>query len=266
MTAHGPRERAGATAVEVAQGVLVVTSRRMSTTTTIAVHGDAALVVDPAWDPDELEGIADLVADRGLTVTAGVSTHPHHDHLLWHPRLGPAPRWAAPRAAAAARERRAELLADLGPGYPPSVLELFADVLPLEGDTLPEPFGEAGGDPWHAVAHDAHAPGHLALWAPDRGVLLVGDMLSDVEVPLPFAPDDLEAYLAGLDVLAGLAARATVLVPGHGSPSGRPTERVDADRRYLDAVLAGRVPDDPRLADPAMLGEYERLVRMVTEV
>jgi len=38
-------------------------------------------------------------------------------------------------------------------------------------------------------------------------------------------------------------------VPGHGTPTYCPIERLDADRRYLDAVLAGRPVDDPRLAD-----------------
>jgi glyoxylase-like metal-dependent hydrolase (beta-lactamase superfamily II) len=67
------------------------------------------------------------------------------------------------------------------------------------------------------VFHDGHAPGHTALWLPERRVLIVGDMLSDIELPLPFFPDDLPAYLDSLDRLAPLASRAAVIVPGHGT-------------------------------------------------
>jgi hypothetical protein len=44
-----------------------------------------------------------------------------------------------------------------------------------------------------------------------------------------------------------------------------PVERLDADRRYLDDVLAGRTPSDQRLGNPGMREEYEHLVRMVAE-
>ena len=56
---------------EIAPGVLVVTSRRMSTTSTVIVGraGDA-LLVDPAWMPDELESLsAAASALRAASVT-----------------------------------------------------------------------------------------------------------------------------------------------------------------------------------------------------
>lgn len=39
--------------------------------------------------------------------------------------------------------------------------------------------------------------------------------------------------------------------------------RWDADRRYLDGVLTGRVPDDPRLDDPGMAEAHARILRIV---
>ena len=32
--------------------------------------------------------------------------------------------------------------------------------------------------------HDGHAPGHGAVFLPESGVLIAGDMCSDVEIPL----------------------------------------------------------------------------------
>jgi glyoxylase-like metal-dependent hydrolase (beta-lactamase superfamily II) len=260
--------------VPVAPGVLVATSRVMRTTSTLIVRDGRGVLVDPAWRPDELVALADDLDAIDLRVTAGFSTHPHHDHLLWHPRFGDVPRWASARAVAAAAEHADELrdalLADPGDPFSDDVLALFGRLTAIPGSAasggpvaIPHPFGpDASDEPLLAVVHDGHAPGHSALWAPERGVLLVGDLLSDVELPLPFDPDDLPAYLAGLDVLAPYVALASVLVPGHGTPTFEPGARLDADRRYLDDVMSGRATDDSRLANPGMREVHERLVVM----
>ena len=245
------------TAVEVADGVLVTTSTLEVTTSTVVVRGSEALLVDPAWTPGELDALADLLAERGLTVAAGVSTHAHHDHLLWHPRLGEVPRWASPVTAALAVSERADLIEQMGPGWPAELLELLGRVESVDSNRLPGPWDEA-----ELVVHDGHAPGHTAVWLPERGVLLAGDMLSDVELPLPFGPDDLPAYLAGLDVLTPYVARATVLVPGHGRPTTAPLARLDADRRYLDDMLTRGDSDDARIAHPGMAEHHAHLQRL----
>jgi glyoxylase-like metal-dependent hydrolase (beta-lactamase superfamily II) len=252
--------------VQVADEVFVTTSRTMSTTSTLFANNGRGVLVDPAWLPDELESVADLLEERSIRVTSGFSTHPHYDHLLWHPRFGDAPRWASAACAAAAHEQHAELLAELGPGYPDELVALFGAVQPLTSDTLPTPFGVDGpAERFEVVAHDGHAPGHAALWSQERRVLVAGDMLSDIELPLPFGPGAVPAYLAGLDALAPFVIRASVLIPGHGTPSFEPIERLDADRRYLDDMLSGRAPDDERLANPGMQEAHEDLVRLIAE-
>lgn len=260
----------------VADGVLVRTSRRMSTTTTLVLGPRdrdgvrPGLLVDPAWEADELEAIADEIEVLGVRVVAGLATHAHHDHLLWHPRYGAGVvRWAAASTVREVVTRRDALVAELtaDAAYPDEVLDLFGHVAALPDDAVPDQDGVLPET--RVVVHDGHARGHTALWLPGPRVLVAGDMLSDAEIPLPFDPDDLHAYLDGLDRLAPYAARAEVLVPGHGSPSSQPgvwspIERVDADRRYLDAVLTGRRVDDPRLADPAMLAEHEHVMRVAS--
>ena len=130
------------TVVEVADGVLVTTSAIEATTSAVVVRDGAALLVDPAWLPTELVALADLLDDRGLTVAAGFSTHAHHDHLLWHPRFGDVPRWASRRTAELAVSERPALLEHMGPGWPPEVLALFAQVEAFDGERLPEPWSE----------------------------------------------------------------------------------------------------------------------------
>ncbi|ALJ20841.1 MBL fold metallo-hydrolase [Microbacterium sp. No. 7] len=245
--------------IDVAPGVRVFTSRTMLTTSTVLHRGGSALLVDPAWHADELSAIADDLDARGLRVAGGVATHAHHDHLLWHPRFGDAPRWASPRAAAVARGTRDELIAQLGDDLPAALVALMGRVDAMTAG----PLRVVPGLDVELVAHDGHAPGHLALWLPGQRVLIAGDMLSDVELPLPFDPDDVPAYLHALDVLAPYARRAEIVIPGHGHVGGDAPARLAADRRYLDDVLRRGRSGDPRIANPGMAEEYARLLGVV---
>jgi glyoxylase-like metal-dependent hydrolase (beta-lactamase superfamily II) len=121
---------------------------------------------------------------------------------------------------------------------------------------------ESAAAPVMLLEHDGHCPGHTALWLAERKVLIAGDMLSDVELPLPHEPDDLAGYLNGLELLAPYVRQAEVLIPGHGSPTDRPVQRLDADRRYLDALIAGIEPADPRRALPGMDKVHQRNVEI----
>lgn len=236
------------------------------------------MVVDPAWDADELAGVAEVLASVGAPCAAGLATHLHYDHVMWHPTLPVVPRWATPWTVAQWQHHRDELIAPLVGDLPDDVLALAGRLSPLptapraatDVPTVPYPaqsvLPEAYRVPWKGREvvvheHDAHARGHVALELPDAGVVIVGDMLSDIELPYPDSDDpDLTAYLIGLDRLAVVVARARLLIPGHGTPTGHPIARLDADRRYLDAVLAGREPDDPRLGYPEMAQVHRRTV------
>jgi glyoxylase-like metal-dependent hydrolase (beta-lactamase superfamily II) len=95
------------------------------------------------------------------------------------------------------------------------------------------------------VTHNAHAPGHTALWLPAARVLIAGDMLSDVELPLleQSSPAD---YAEGLAMLRPYVEKASAVIPGHGSPAigaAAAARRWAADRRYLDS-LQGLVDRD----------------------
>lgn len=230
---------------EVAPGVLVATSRFMVTNTVVVVHGDGALVIDPGVHPDELDALADELADRGLAVVGGFATHAHWDHVLWTDRLGEVPRWSSDTTAQLATDQHADLVADA------------RKITDVDARRLGRVTGAVDALPWDGpdailVEHDAHQRGHTALHVPELGLLVAGDMGSDVEIPLlehgiP-GPDALAAYQAGLDVLAGLAT-PDIAVTGHGTicDGAEWRQRLDADRRYLDRLAGGRIADDPRL-------------------
>ncbi len=58
----------------------------------------------PGCTGDEMACLANDLRESGQPVVAGFSTHPHWDHLLWHPELGDAPRYGTARCAASIRE------------------------------------------------------------------------------------------------------------------------------------------------------------------
>ncbi len=236
--------------VEVAPQVWVATSRRYATTSTVVLDGaGGALVIDPAWDADELAAIPADLAALGVRCVAGFSTHRHHDHVLWHPDLGEVPRWASAGTVEAARTDRDAVVAPLQGDLPDELVALAArDMRPVEGEVL------AWSGPTVVLhVHDAHAPAHAALELPEHGVLVAGDMLSDVELPMPDEADpDLSRYRNGLESLAEVVGRARILVPGHGSVGDRPDERLGADRRYLEEILERGESDDPRIGGAGM--------------
>ena len=173
---------------QVADGVWVRQSEWVWSNA-IAVRGEHGLIlVDPGIDGSDLHQLADDLDRLGIPVVAGFSTHPHWDHLLWHSRFGDVPRYATAagaHAASQARERGQRMAAQSASGIP---LELFGLVTPLPAD--------GGTVPGEIIEHEAHAIGHAAVLLADRGVLLAGDMLSDVLIPLLDSgrPDQVGAY------------------------------------------------------------------------
>ena len=255
-----------------------MTSRRYATTSTLLLGPTDAVVVDPAWDGDELAGVASVLAAVGSGTAAGLATHVHYDHVLWHPTLTTVPRWATPWTVRQWELHRDRLLHPLVGDLAEDLLDLAGRIQPVpraprpadDVPTVPYPRDAALPVPYPLAwegrevilhEHDAHARGHVAVEVPDVGAVLAGDMLSDVELPMPDEEDpDLVPYLVGLDRLAPVLARCSVLVPGHGTPTDDPLARLDADRRYLDAVLSGREPQDVRIGLPGMADLHARNV------
>lgn len=234
---------------EVATGLLVATSRTDALNSVVIVGQDGgALLVDPGWQQDELDELSTELSGRSLSPVAGFATHAHYDHVLWHPDFGDVPRWASPDSVRIAGSRRAEILDALGPDYRPEVLELVGRLSALPGLDIPWL-----GPETDVILHDAHIVGHSAVWIAELGALIAGDMLSDLELPLPDdSPGALSTYRAGLEALEPYASIARFVIPGHGSITSNGSARVAADLVYLDDLVAGRESKDARIANPGM--------------
>src|SRR6266498_3153190 len=249
---------------QVAEGVLIHESEFMQSNA-VVVHGRAGmLLIDPGVHGYEIAALANDLRELGQPVVAGFSTHPHWDHLLWHARLGAAPRYGTARCAATVRDRlsdargKARIAALIPPDIAEQVpLDLLGLITGLPAETAQIPWD---GPQVRIVEHQAHAPGRAALLIEERGVLVAGDMLSDVLIPmldLSDTADPIEDYLAALRLLEGVAGDVDVLVPGHGSIGGadQVRARIDQDRAYVHALHDAHVPSDPRVGPSATYGK-----------
>jgi glyoxylase-like metal-dependent hydrolase (beta-lactamase superfamily II) len=249
---------------QVAEGVLIHESEFCQSNAVVVQGRSGVLLIDPGVLGYELAALADDLRELGQPVAAGFSTHPHWDHLLWHARLGPAPRYGTARCAATVRDRlsdpraKARIAAEL---IPPDIagqvpLDLLGLITGLPAETAQLPWD---GPRVRIVEHQAHAPGHAALLIEERGVLVAGDMLSDVLIPMldvNGAADPIEDYLAALRLLESVAGDADAVIPGHGSAGGadQVRARIDQDRAYVHALRDAHGLSDPRVGPAAKDG------------
>ena len=248
----------------VAEGVHAHQSELLANNAVVVQGRTGVLVVDPGLTGSEMTCLANDLRELGQPVVAGFATHPDWDHVLWHAELGDVPRYGTARCAGFMEE----LLADadwktrVHEGLSPEIaeetpLDLFGRLTGLPVGTTQIPWD---GPRVRIIEHPAHAPGHAALLVEERGVLVAGDMLSDVFVPMFDDPngtnDPVEEYLVGLRLLEGVADEVDVLVPGHGSVAvgDEVRARMELDRAYVLALRDGGDFDDPRIGSTAKPG------------
>ncbi len=166
---------------ELAPGVLVATAEYATTTSTVVTGPDGGcLLIDPAvpwptwprWPPTW----------PAPGCPAGRLRHPPALGSRAVERgLGDVPRYAAAAAVAIFPEIRDESVEYLQDAVPGHDLALFGRLMPLPDGADAIPWD---GPAARLIVHDGHAPGHGAVFLPDAGVLVAGDMLSDIEIPL----------------------------------------------------------------------------------
>ncbi|MFC3452482.1 MBL fold metallo-hydrolase [Amycolatopsis speibonae] len=249
---------------QVAEGVLVHQSELLQNNTVVAQGEGGVLLIDPGLTNGEMACLANDLRKLGQPVTAGFSTHPDWDHVLWHTELGEAPRYGTARCAARMRDLRSnpDWKSRAAEGLPPEIagevpLDLFGLITGLPPETARIPWD---GPEVSLIEHPAHSPGHAALVIEGRGVLVAGDMLSDVFIPmlddLNGTNDPIEEYLVGLRLLEEVADDVDVVVPGHGSVGrgDQVSARIEVDRAYVHALRDGDDFDDPRIGSSAKPG------------
>jgi glyoxylase-like metal-dependent hydrolase (beta-lactamase superfamily II) len=244
---------------QVADGVHVHESEFISSNTTVIQGRDGVLLIDPGITGDEMARLAADLRELGLEVVAGFSTHPDWDHVLWHGSFGDVPRYGTARNAASMEALRArtdwkeQAVEMLPPEYVDDIpLDIFGVITALPVGATEVPWA---GPRLRIIEHQGHATGHAGVLIEERGVLVAGDMVSDILVPfLDFeAADPIGDYLAGLQLFEGISNDVDVVIPGHGSVGGREDlrARIELDRAYLKDLDNGVATDDYRVGPTA---------------
>jgi glyoxylase-like metal-dependent hydrolase (beta-lactamase superfamily II) len=229
-------------AVSVHRDALVVTSLMWQTNATALRREGEAMLIDSPYFPEELELLPDLLRQAGFEVDALLATHADFDHLLG--------RFAFPRLPLGVGESTLERLRrepgtahrDLRSWDAEHFVERSAPLGLGQVQALPVPgHVELGGDELELHLADGHTADGTAVLARFCDLLLCGDYLSPVEIPVLAPGGSLEDYRATLARLAPLVEAAETVVPGHGSPRGRDAALriLDEDVAYLDALERG---------------------------
>jgi glyoxylase-like metal-dependent hydrolase (beta-lactamase superfamily II) len=216
--------------------VLVATSRVYQTTCTAIRSGDEGFVVDSPVFPDELEALPAVLDRAGFPVSGLLATHGDWDHLLGRLAFGGAALGTAETTAArltgepGAAQRELRAFDDEHYVQRPQPLSLGqVQALPVPGHV------ELGEHELELHPADGHTAEGMAVWAGWAGILVCGDYLSPVEIPMLSASGSRDAYLATLERLRPLVERADWVVPGHGAPldGARALAILREDVRYL---------------------------------
>jgi glyoxylase-like metal-dependent hydrolase (beta-lactamase superfamily II) len=225
--------------------VLVATSRIWQTTCVLVRGGDEGFVVDSPVLSDELEVLPAICEQASFPVSGLLATHGDWDHLLG--------RLAFPGAALGVAETTAARMRG-EPGAAQRELRAFDEEHYVErerplalGEVQPLPVPgklDVGDEVIELHPADGHTADGMALWLGWAGVLVCGDYLSPVELPMLSPGGSRSAYLATLRRLEPLVEAAAHVVPGHGTvlDAERALAILREDVAYLEGLPGAALP------------------------
>jgi glyoxylase-like metal-dependent hydrolase (beta-lactamase superfamily II) len=259
--------------------------------------GSGIVLVDTGIsEPGSLQQLEYALGQAGLRlehVRLLVCTHAHSDHYglagpivdyagceLWmHPNHEHVKR--AAQDPDRVFERRMEVARQSG--VPPAALEAYreqrkgqplgvARLVEPDRDLVPGVEVETDHGRFAVYETPGHAPSHVCLHEPERGLLISGDhLLGRVSLYYDYGwtPDPAGEFLHSMDVIAELDS--TLCLPGHGRPFRDVREHIDANRREvaerIDRVrsaLGEGEPKTPFEVVPTLLGDPNPSPMMVT--
>jgi glyoxylase-like metal-dependent hydrolase (beta-lactamase superfamily II) len=195
-------------------------------------------VIDSPVLPEELDALPSLIEQARFPAPSGLlATHGDWDHLLG--------RLAFPGLALGCAQSTAERLS-AEPGAAQRELRSFDEDLYIER-ARPLALGSVQGLPVPGRCQvgeldlelhtaDGHTVDGMVIWIGWAGVLVLGDYLSTLEIPMLYSgAGALASYLATLERLRPLVLAAEHVVPGHGPvlSSDRALDVLAEDHDYL---------------------------------
>jgi glyoxylase-like metal-dependent hydrolase (beta-lactamase superfamily II) len=223
--------------------VIVVVSGIWQTTSSAVRSGEEGFVIDSPVLPDELDALPAVLEQSSFPVSGLLCTHADWDHMLG--------RLAFPDASLGTGESSASRLsAELGRAQ--RELRAFDEqhyikrerplgLSDVQGLPVPGRLSIGQDKELELFPAAGHTSDGTAFWIPWARVLVCGDYLSPVEIPMISDGGAIDAYATTLALLAPLVERAEAVIPGHGGPlSAERAKRVlDEDLAYIEALQSG---------------------------
>jgi glyoxylase-like metal-dependent hydrolase (beta-lactamase superfamily II) len=187
--------------------------------------------------------------------------HPNHEHMT-----------RSAQNPDAAMERRIEVARQSG--VPEAALKVYSErrksqplgiarIVEPDRDLLPGVQVETDLGAFDVYETPGHAPSHVCLHQPERGLLLSGDhLLGRVSLYYDYGhtPDPAGEFLTSLDTIGALDS--SLCLSGHGRPFRDVQEHIDVNRREVAermdrvrASLANGSPKTPFEIVPDLLGD-----------
>lgn len=243
------------------EGITVYESALFRTVTTVIEGDDYVLLVDPNWLPQEVEFIAQHVE----RVSGGRSlfllfTHSDYDHIIGYGRFKTATTIASLAFTQNKQpEQILQQIRNFDDGYylKRSYPIVYPDIdLIIAGDGVSQPIGNEELRFFQAPGHN---PDGLLAFLPQRGVLIVGDYLSNIE--FPYVYHSVKKYRKTLDTIKLLVEGGEVelLISGHGDATDDSAEmqhRLEESYTYLDQ-LEHSVRTDTPFDLPTLFTRYD---------
>jgi glyoxylase-like metal-dependent hydrolase (beta-lactamase superfamily II) len=217
-------------------------SQLFRTTSTIIHTDDYALIVDPNWLPAEVDDLAALTTELGAGKEKYLLfTHSDYDHIIGYGKF-PGFTTIASQAFVENPDQAAQLAQTIAwddEYYIKRDYELVYPVINLaiakDGEEM-----RIGEDLYFFYQAPGHNSDGLITFNKSRGILIVGDYLSNVE--FPYVYHSFAEYRNTLNTLKAIiyTGLVKVLITGHGdyTTDGKEMERrLEASFAYLDELI-----------------------------
>lgn len=224
-----------------ANNLILFESALYRTTTTLIIGSDYIALIDPNWLPIEIEVIYEQVLLHGEGKQKYlIFTHSDYDHIIAYGRFEGFRCIASGQFVALAE--KAKIIKEINDfddeyyirrKYPIKYPEIQISIQ-NDGQSL-----LLGREEYHFYFTPGHTRDGIAILNKSRGLLIVGDYLSNIE--FPFIYDSFHSYQATINKLESIIDenKVQLLIPGHGDFSSNKNEmlhRIKESRDYLSAL------------------------------
>ena len=229
-------------AIAVHEDALVVTSLFWQLNAVALRAGDEAMLIDSPYFPEELELLPTVLGQAGFEPVALLATHVDFDHVLGRMAFPDLSLGVAESSMLRVRSHPGEAQRELRDHDDRFYVDRPRPLSLGQTQSLPVP-GRLGlgEEELELYATGGHTSDGMAVFAPWLGVLVVGDYLSPVEIPMISPGGSVADYRGTLAALAPVVERADSVVPGHGRVLDRQHAQrlIEEDLVYLDALEGG---------------------------